>query len=173
MGAVIIRQATPEDAFAIATIHVASWQHAYRGVLPADALEAMTPDDRLPMWTYILGLAESPSYVGVAELAGEVVGFHSVGRSDEGDPDDVQMLYTIYLLPAVERRGIGRALLADAEQQMRLRGATTGVLRVITANEGTRRFYERCGWTAEPASVRVEDAWGQQVETIRYTKTLT
>lgn len=148
MGDVTIRTATLDDAEAIAAIHVASWQHAYRGVLPADALDAMTPDDRMPLWTYILGLAESPTYVGVAELEGKVVGFHSVGRSDEGDPDDVQMLYTIYLLPAVERRGIGSALLADAEQRMRLRGATSGVLRVFTANEGTRRFYERCGWIA-------------------------
>jgi GNAT superfamily N-acetyltransferase len=156
----------------IAAIHAASWQHAYRGILPDAYLDTLSPDDRLPMWTRILATAESPMHVGVAEVDGRVVGFYSIGPSNEDDPADVQMLYTLYLLPAMERQGIGQALLTDAEQQMRSREAKTGVLRVITANDGTRRFYEHLGWSADMASVRIEDAWGQQVETVRYTKRL-
>lgn len=169
----IVRPATLNDAPVIAAIHAASWQHAYRGILPDAYLDSLSPDDRLPMWTRILATGESPMHVGVAEMEGQVVGFYSIGPSDEGDPADVQMLSTIYLLPALERRGVGRALLTDAEGQMRSRGATSGALRVITANEGTRRFYERLGWTEDISSTRTEDAWGQQVETVRYTKALT
>lgn len=167
---ITIRTATPDDAPAIAAIHVASWQHAYRGVLPDEYLDALVPEQRLGMWTYILGASHPGVHVGVAGQDGELVGFYSVGPSDEGDPDDVRMLSTIYLDPGCMGKGIGRALLADAERAMRDDGATVGVLRVITANEGTRRFYERCGWTIEPGSTRMEDAWGQQVETVRYTK---
>lgn len=169
----VIRPATPDDALAIATIHVASWQHAYRGVLPDDALDAMTPDDRLPMWIHLLAAPQPRVHVGVASMHGKVVGFYSIGPSNEGDPDEVMMLYTIYMDPGSTGQGIGRALIADAERRMRALGARAGVLRVITANAGTRRFYERAGWTAEPASVRVEDAWGLSFETIRYTKRLT
>lgn len=168
----VIRPATSDDVLAIATIHVASWQHAYRGVLPDDALDAMTPDDRLPMWIHFLAAPQPRGHVGVASMDGTVVGFYSIGPSNEGDPGDVKMLYTIYMVPALMGMGIGRALIADAERRMRALGASAGVLRVITANAGTRRFYERCGWSAEPDSVRIEDAWGQQVQTIRYTKTL-
>jgi GNAT superfamily N-acetyltransferase len=167
-----VRAATLDDASVIAAIHAASWQHVYRGVLPDAYLDSLSPDDRLPMWARILATVDSPMHVGVAEVDGHVVGFYSIGPSNEGDPGDVQMLYTIYLLPALERQGIGRALMTDAEDQMRARGARGGVLRVITANSGTRQFYERLGWTQEPGSVHMEDAWGQEVETIRYRKAL-
>lgn len=172
MGDVTIRPATPSDAAQIATIHVASWQHAYKGVLPDDYLAGLSPGDRLPMWESILTVPEPPTYVGVAEMEGQVVGFYSIGRSDEGDPPDVQMLYTIYMHPAAMGRGIGQRLMDDAGRRMQARGATMGILRVLTANTQTLAFYERCGWTPDPASVRMEDAWGQQVETIRYSKRL-
>lgn len=170
MTDVVIRSAGPDDAQAIATVHVASWQHAFRGILPDAYLDGLAPEQRLRMWTHVLGASHPGVHVGVAEQDGRVVGFYSIGPSDEGDPDDVRMLSTIYLDPGCMGKGIGRALLVDAERAMRDDGATAGVLRVITANEGTRRFYERCGWTIEPGSTRMEDAWGQQVETVRYTK---
>jgi ribosomal protein S18 acetylase RimI-like enzyme len=172
MPDVTIRPARPDDALAIAAIHVASWQHAYRGILPDDYLAGLSPDDRLPMWAHTLTLPDAPTYVGVAEVDGQVVGFYSIGKSDEGDPPHVQMLYTIYMHPGTMGKGIGRLLMDDAERQMVARGATLGVLRVITANERTLAFYERCGWTPDPSSLRMEDAWGQQVETIRYRKRL-
>jgi GNAT superfamily N-acetyltransferase len=172
MTQVMVRAATLSDAPVIAAIHAASWQHAYRGILPDAYLDNLSPDDRLPMWTRILATVESPMHVGVAEIDGQVVGFYSIGPSNEDDPSDVQMLYALYLLPAMERQGIGRALLTDAEEQMRSRGAISGMLRVMTANDGTRRFYERLGWIADMTSVRMEDAWGQQAETVRYTKRL-
>lgn len=167
---VTIRQARPDDAYVIAAIHVASWQHAFRGILPDDYLDRLAPEQRLRMWTHLLGASHPGVHVGVAEQGERVVGFYSIGRSDEGDPDHVRMLSTIYLDPECMGRGIGRALLADAERAMRDDGATVGVLRVIATNEGTRRFYERCGWAQESGSARMEDAWGQQVETVRYTK---
>jgi len=172
MGTVSIRSATPDDARRIAEIHVASWQHAYRGILLDDYLDALVPEQRLPMWTRILTAGASSMDVSVAEVDGVVVGFSSVGPSNEGDPDDVRMLYTIYMHPVSMGKGIGRRLMADAECRMRVHGATTGVLRVITSNVETLRSYERCGWSPDAGSKRMEDAWGMQVETVRYTKSL-
>jgi GNAT superfamily N-acetyltransferase len=172
MGDVTIRTATLDDAEAIAAIHVASWQHAYRGVLPDEYLATLAPGQRLPMWRRVLESPRPGVQVSVAEMDGAVVGFSSIGPSNEGDPADVMMLFTIYLDPGSMGQGIGRALIADAERRMRAQGATSGVLRVLTANAPTLAFYERCGWSSDPASVRLEDAWGQQVETIRYRKRL-
>lgn len=171
-SAVKVRVATADDASEIATIHVMSWQDAYRGILPDDELDSLSPDQRLPMWCRILTSVSSPMHVAIAEVEGQVAGFYSIGPSNEGDPTEVQMIYTIYLRPEVTGQGIGRVLMEDAEARMRERGATCGMLRVIAANEGTRRFYERCGWAPEPGSMRMEDAWGMQVETVRYGKTL-
>jgi ribosomal protein S18 acetylase RimI-like enzyme len=172
MPDVTIRSARPDDADAIAAIHVASWQHAYRGILPDDYLDTLVPAQRLPMWNRVLSPGGTRGSVSVAEIDGQVTGFAFIGPSDEGDPDDVLMLYAIYLDPGVMGRGIGTALMIDAERQMVARDAILGVLRVITANERTLAFYERCGWTPDPSSLRMEDAWGQQVETIRYRKRL-
>ena len=43
---VVIREATPDDARAIAEVHVASWRWAYRGDLPAEFLDGLSVDDR-------------------------------------------------------------------------------------------------------------------------------
>lgn len=41
-----IRPAVAEDASAMARAHVRSWQAGYRGLLPADYLDALRPEDR-------------------------------------------------------------------------------------------------------------------------------
>jgi ribosomal protein S18 acetylase RimI-like enzyme len=171
MPDVTIRPARPDDAEAIAAIHVASWQHAYRGILPDDYLAGLSSDDRLHMWTYILGLPDKPTHVGVAEDGGALVGFASVGPSEDGVEGEMT-LYTLYLHPHATGKGIGSALLAEAERVMADAGAAQATLRVITANPHARHVYERAGWVADPDSVRIEDAWGQPVETIRYRKCL-
>ena len=38
----LIRPATPEDAAAIASVHVQSWQETYAGLIPPDFLAHMT-----------------------------------------------------------------------------------------------------------------------------------
>lgn len=167
---VTIRQATLDDARAIAEVHVASWRAAFRGILPDDALDAMTAEDRLPMWTRVLEPG-STFDVRVGVDGDAVTGFVSVGPSEDGVPGKMT-LYTLYLHPDATGKGIGRALLADAERVMAAHGAQAATLRVITANPRARRLYERAGWTLEPDTVRVEDAWGVPVETVRYRKDL-
>lgn len=167
---VTIRRATPKDAARIAEVHVASWQAAFRGILPGDYLNGLSPADRLPMWTRAL-TNESNVRVVVAEENDVILGFASVGPSEEGIAGEMT-LYTLYLHPDASGKGIGRALLAEAERLMAESDATSATLRVITANPRARHVYEAAGWIADPESVRIEDAWGQQVETIRYTKFL-
>lgn len=165
-----LRSATPDDAQAIAEVHVASWRAAFRGVLSDEYLDGLDPAQRRASWDRVLGSGSSFS-VAVAEVGSEIVGFASVGLSDEGR-DGEMTLYTLYLHPDAIGKGIGRALLAEAERRMAERGGKIATLRVLTANNRARRVYERAGWAAILDSVHMEDAWGQPVETIRYTKSL-
>jgi GNAT superfamily N-acetyltransferase len=48
-----------------------------------------------------------------------------------------------------EGSGVGRALLAHAEEWARQRGHTLLTLNVFAANARARGFYERAGWTPE------------------------
>jgi hypothetical protein len=46
----MIRKATPEDARAIAEVHVKSWRAAYRDLLPQDFLQGLSVDRREQQW---------------------------------------------------------------------------------------------------------------------------
>jgi hypothetical protein len=45
-----VRKAKVEDAFAIASVHVRSWQVAYRGQMPDEFLDGLDVEKRTSMW---------------------------------------------------------------------------------------------------------------------------
>src|SRR5690606_33933301 len=108
----LIRPARPEDAEAIARVHVYGWQEAYAGLLPDDFLAGLgrTLDRRRDFWE---GLARSLSRRDaffVAEVGGEIVGFAHGGHSRDHPDENVGEVTAIYLRQAHWGRGIGRRL---------------------------------------------------------------
>ena len=71
----MIRIARPEDAAAIARVHIRSWQQAYRDLLPDDFLLSLeaTLDRRTGSWRDSI---EKGAAVLVAEVGAELVGWH-------------------------------------------------------------------------------------------------
>ena len=59
-----LRLANPSDAYALAEMHVAAWQVAYRGLLPDDFLDGLTVAARAERWQQIL--TDSPRQTWVA-----------------------------------------------------------------------------------------------------------
>jgi GNAT superfamily N-acetyltransferase len=51
---VLIRRATPGDVIAVATVHVRSWQAAYRGLMPDEVLDGLSVERRAGMWRSVL-----------------------------------------------------------------------------------------------------------------------
>jgi L-amino acid N-acyltransferase YncA len=166
--AVEIRPATPEDARAIAEVHVASWRWAYRDILPAAVLDGLSVEARADMWASVLAEARERSVVLVATDAGALVGFGSAGPSREPDAADATAeLFTLYLLEAATGRGTGRALFAAVLEAVRDLGYERAVLWVLEANEPTRRFYEAAGWRDDAARDLYEIA-GHAYPEVRY-----
>jgi ribosomal protein S18 acetylase RimI-like enzyme len=90
--------------------------------------------------------------VFVAERGGEVVGFVSVGRSEDPDAqDDTGELYAIYVRRSQWGRGAGGALMDAALTALREHGFREATLWVLEDNPRTRRFYELVGWHADGA----------------------
>lgn len=169
----IIRPADIDDAHAIGTIIVRSWQHAYSGILPADGLANLSIEERQQQWAGWLQAETNPMHTLVADIDGKVVGFSSWGPSsddDEADDPTIMMLYSIYLLPDSKNKGIGAALLEAAEVEMIANGANIGSLHVLEQNTPTREFYERNGWRLVPDSARNEHFFGMDMITVRYRK---
>jgi ribosomal protein S18 acetylase RimI-like enzyme len=168
----IIRAAVIDDAHAIATIHVRSWQHAYADILPQDGLDNLSIEDRSQQWAGWLQADSGEMNTLVAEIDEEVVGYASWGPSsdDDAEPGTIE-LYSIYVLPESMNAGIGSALLEAVEVDMIASGSEAATLHVLVKNTLTRKFYERYGWRAEPDSEREESYYGMDMVTIRYRKT--
>ena len=162
------REARPEDSDEIAEIHVRSWQAAYAGLLPAEALAALSIPDRAARWRSWL---ESPApglRVWVAEDDGRIIGFSSTGPSrDSNATRHHAEVFTIYLAPDVVGRGWGRTLFAHAIDDLRRQGFRSAELWVLTANDRARRFYEAAGWRSD-GEEKTESLHGIEVHEIRY-----
>jgi ribosomal protein S18 acetylase RimI-like enzyme len=156
---VLIRRATPGDETAVATVHVRSWQVAYRGLMPDEVLDGLSVERRADMWRAILepGPGAARHIFLVAEAGGgerpdgnALCGFVHVGPARDADlgPETAE-LTSIYLLPEAWGRGAGRALMARAVDAMREAGYASAVLWVLVTNERARRFYDIAGWSAD------------------------
>lgn len=143
----VVRAARPEDARAVAEVHVASWRHTYRGLLPDDYLERLSVDDREVMWLGAFADPEPKSGAFVAEVDGRIVGFASFGPSrDEDVPERTGEIPAIYVDPSVLGSGVGRELFEAATLALRDAGFARATLWVLEANALARRFYEKAGW---------------------------
>ena len=81
MTDVVLRSARIEDAVAVAEAHIASWRHAYAGLLPQPLLDGLSVADATERWsTRIEGADPSRRRILVALVAGVVRGFASVGN---------------------------------------------------------------------------------------------
>lgn len=167
----IIRAARVDDADAMGRVHVRAWQSAYRGVMPDAYLDALSPEERAEMWRSIIdGHGGSP--VLVAVLDGRVVGFATVGAErTEGEPSASGELYAMNLDPEVWGRGIGRALLHRATEELVGLAFPDAVLWVVPENQRARALYESDGWHPDGA-VATEEILGVTVTDIRYRKQL-
>jgi len=149
-NAVVVRRAEVDDALAIAEVHVASWNGAYRGLMPQQLLDAHTVQRREPLWRDQLASACVTTWV--AELSGRVIGFASVGPSRDSDiTGAVGELRAIYLTPEAWGTGAGYALHESALATLAT-NYDEAVLWVLDSNARAREFYERHHWSADGAT---------------------
>jgi ribosomal protein S18 acetylase RimI-like enzyme len=170
----MVRPAQPDDAAAIARVHVDSWRTTYRDLLPAEFLASLTESGYTERWQRVIG--ERSSRVYVVEETAEVVGFASCGRERAGEAGFAGELYAIYVLDSAQRRGHGRELVRAAVGGLREMGLNDMIIWVLRDNAQARRFYERLGGvyvrkqpiTIGPATL-VEISYGwRNLEDVRY-----
>jgi hypothetical protein len=119
---VILRNATVEEAAAIARVQVDTWRSAYSGILPASVLAALDVERRTIAWTRIHRELTEREHLLVATLDERVIGFASGGPNRTANTDYEGEIYALYLRVEHQRCGTGRDLfcasiarLADAE----------------------------------------------------------
>jgi ribosomal protein S18 acetylase RimI-like enzyme len=167
-----IRRASRADAAAIGRVHVETWQAAYAGLLPDTLLAAMSDVRQSAWWSRLLSDPGEAKGVFVAddeELG--VVGFGSCGpvrdppEGLDGTETRVGEVYTLYVEPDFQNRGLGRRLLDALFRQLRADGCDTAVLWMLADNP-TRFFYEGLG--GERVGQRVDTMAGVDVEELAF-----
>jgi len=141
--AMCIRAATVRDARNIATVHVATWQSAYRGIVADEYLSSLSVEARQMMWqAQLTPTGGSVAPIFVAESSeGRVLGFSCAGPNRGQESEFDAELYAIYVLPAQQGRGIGRGLVKAVAAALMDQGRSALIVWVLSANPA-RRFYE-------------------------------
>lgn len=163
-----IRPARPDDAPAIAAVHVASWREAYRDVVSPEYLGSLSEEDSAATWLDAIGRAGGSRRVVVAEIEGDVVGFASWGPSRDEDADrTTQEIYAIYLEPESWGHGVARELMRTVLGEVGDGSPVT--LWVLAENARARHFYRRHGFTTDGVE-RMEQRGGDAYLEVRYRR---
>ena len=104
----------------------------------------------------------------VVVLDEAIVGFAAMGPRDFSAVESaVGELYAIYVLPDIQGRGVGRALMAETVDRLRSDGFGDAVLWVFEDHPRSRRFYEQTGWSADGGTK--DETWlGTTAPAVRY-----
>jgi len=148
----LIRRAVVKDAEPIATLHIRTWQEAYRGQLPDHFLASLGQEleRRIEFWkTQISTSHTNKTEIWVVDKETKIEGFVAIGPAREGDASLTGEVYAIYVDPNRWGQGLGRKLFSHATGRLASLGYSTAVLWVLESNRRARRFYETAGWAAD------------------------
>jgi len=134
-----IRRATPVDLPAIAAIQAASWQTAYRGMLPGSYLADEAGPELETYWRHIE--IRHDDLILVAE-EDTPLGFIAIWCRPEPFIDN------LHVLPGHTSKGIGARLMAAAAQILLSNGHSTAHLWVMEDNTRALGFYQSLGGEA-------------------------
>jgi len=167
-----IRRASKNDAPAIGRVHVETWQSTYAGLLPDAMLVAMSDVRQSAWWSRVLADPGEARGVFVADDQDMgVVGFGSCGpvrdlpEGLDGREVRVGEVYTLYVEPDFQNRGLGRRLLDALFRQLKADRCDTAVLWMLAKNP-TRFFYEGLG--GEQVGERIDTMSGTDVEEMAF-----
>jgi len=166
-----IRTAAIDDAHRVAIVHVASWQTAYRGLMPNDVLDGLSVEQREDGWRRIISDPNTAGRTLVADRDGEIVGWASFGPGRDEGASDQGELWGLYAHPNAFSTGVGHALIAAVEMALREDGFTSAYLWVLDGNDRAAKFYERHGWN-EDGNVKLDERQTMTLLEQRRTKSL-
>lgn len=139
----------------------------------ATALSAIRPaaaadiDQCIAIWVDACATRDGRAFPGVAERArpkfdgnaawfvagptDDVEGFvlaTAPGSGEPSDPEDAAIVGLLAVAPGQQTRGLGRALLGAATDELSQRGYRRAVLHALLDNTPAVRLYESEGWVA-------------------------
>lgn len=144
----VIFPAGPQDAQALAEVHVTSWRETYRGLLPDSFLDRMSvPVNTRRFSKSLVTPAEREITLAAADRSG-IVGYAAGGPSRTRLTGEAEIT-TLYVLRAHQGHDLGRGLLTAAARVFADQGARSLMISVLRDNFPARGFYEHLGGRAD------------------------
>lgn len=158
---VMTRAATAADVEAIAGIHVAGYELAFRGIVPDAIIDIRTPALRRRSWRERIAERRADDRVIVGTVDGVVRGFVSgrpATREEQGAGPAVGCWESLYVDPDIVGSDTGRALARALETAMssafRALGFTEAICFVMDGNDRGARFLTGRGWLHDDGATR-------------------
>ena len=163
---VVIRAARPDDAGPIADVHIATWRAAYAGMIPNSVLLGLSSASERKYWRHAIAARSSDCAVCVAAGEdGEILGYGSAGPARQNGLPFAGEIYTLYVAPDHQGKGLGRGLLHAMFGQLRRQAYGAAMLWVLAANPA-RFFYSAMGGTL--TAERNERHFGVSLDELAY-----
>lgn len=170
----IIGRATVNNASDVAKVYVDTWRATYAGIIPDRSLLGMSYERQAAEWAWLIRNRNDVQPVIVAtEAKHGVVGMTSLGLSRPGGRPSggpyaesrIGEVFTLYVRPEHQERGIGRQLLSAAFAALAELDCVRAMVWVLRDNP-SRYFYERMGGAG--IAERRERIGGREVDEIAY-----
>jgi GNAT superfamily N-acetyltransferase len=181
-GVIEVRDATIDDADALASAHIDGWRVGYRDVVPDEYLDAeefaTSRRERWRAWTWQSVIPDSRLFS--VTIQGRVVGFGHIGPEHVGamptfgssieTGSERGEVYGFYLHPTAWGSGAAAALMSRCEEFLRDEGFPSAILWVLRDNPRACAFYEKAGWhfTGEESTFSPSDLPDSPVPQIEY-----
>lgn len=142
-----IREATIDDIPAIARIHVPAKQKSYAVAVDNDYLQSFTFKEYEEIWKNYMAAADAKQYLALFD--DQPAGVISFGRLRTPPPGTSRIrplyageIFGIHVHPDYWQKGVGKALLKKASQDLSEEKVFSLCLWVIAGNKNAISFYE-------------------------------
>lgn len=137
-----IRAPREREADLLADLHERAWLSAYRGIIPAVALDRFVAERDGRWWQRTIRRRRG---VTVLDFDGSIAGYVMAGPIRRRVlPADAE-LYELYLDPDYQGVGLGRRLFETARTTLKRGGMKGLAVWSLDANESGMRFYRAVG----------------------------
>lgn len=155
-----LRQAIPDDAPAIADI----WNHEIRGGVSTFNAQEKSTDEIATM------IISHPRDFVVAHDHDQILGFGTLSQFRSGVGYAHTMEHTLYVDPIARGRGIGRILIRQLEDMVRLQGAHSLLAGIGSENSGGIAFHVALGFQEVARLPEVGQKFGRWMDLVLMQK---
>lgn len=141
-----LRPATPDDAGAIARLHIRVWRETVGHLAPPEALRLLSEEDRrLTQWQDILTNPRPDQAVLVVEREEALIAMGAAAAPSLPVFEGRGEIKTVYVDQQFQRQGLGRRLMGTLARHLIDCAYTGAALSVVEGNDTALEFYKALG----------------------------